>query len=91
MNNAQTPEAREKIRNYRLNKRHSTIVRQRIRVGEIVSRLHRHVAGKAEMTATQVQAAKLLLDKALSNAPADVNVSGEMNIHWPLAKSALDV
>ena len=37
--------------------------RERIKVGEIMARLNRHVIGECEMTTTQIAAAKLLLSK----------------------------
>lgn len=59
-----------------LNKRHSDMARARIRVSCILHRLQECVAGKVEMTPAQIQAAKLLLDKALSNAPTQVSGPG---------------
>lgn len=41
------------------------IVRQRIRVAMLINRLQNHVAGKLAMTATQVQAANILMRKIL--------------------------
>ena len=37
--------------------------RERIKIGEIMSRLNRHVMGDCEMTQTQIAAAKVLLSK----------------------------
>lgn len=45
--------------------KHTEITRERIRVGTIISRLHRHVKGELELTATQIRAAEILLKKAL--------------------------
>lgn len=47
--------------------------RQKVQVGVLADRLNKHVLGEIEMTATQVSAAKILIDKAVSNAPLDVN------------------
>lgn len=44
---------------------HSEQVRERIRAGWIVSRLHACVAGRIEMSAVQVRAAEVLLRKCL--------------------------
>ena len=50
----------------RLNPRHSDMVRQKIQASVIIDRLQKHVAGKIEMTATQVAAANSLLDRSLA-------------------------
>lgn len=60
----------------RLNPRHSEMVRAKIQVSQLVNRLTDHAFGRAEMTKTQVAAAKILLDKSLSNAPTITEVSG---------------
>ena len=60
----------------RLNPRHSDMVRTKIQASQLVNRLTSHAFGEVEMTPTQVQAAKILLDKALSNAPVVTEVSG---------------
>jgi hypothetical protein len=60
----------------RLNPRHSDMVRSKIQASQLVNRLTDHALGNVEMTATQVQAAKILLDKTLSNAPQQTEISG---------------
>lgn len=60
----------------RLNPRHSEMVRAKIQASQLVNRLTEHALGEAEMSATQVQAAKILLDKTLSNAPTVTTLSG---------------
>jgi hypothetical protein len=74
----------------RLNRMHQDSVREKIKVGMIIDRLEKCAAGEIELTATQVQSARILLDKTISNATTDVNLSGEMSVNWPLAKRALD-
>lgn len=44
--------------------------KERIRVGEILSRLVRHFEGKCEMSATQIAAAKLVLSKVVPDLRA---------------------
>jgi hypothetical protein len=63
---------------------HSEEVRARLRVGEIVSRLQRHVLGKLEppMTKEQIMAAKILLAKALPDLVA-IKHSGNVNVVRP--------
>jgi hypothetical protein len=60
----------------RLNPRHSEMVRAKIQASQLINRLTSHALGDAEMSATQVQAAKILLDKTLSNAPTVNEISG---------------
>lgn len=74
----------------RLNRRHQDLVREKIKVAMILSRLEKHVEGEVELSPTQVQSARILLDKTISNAASDVNVNGNLNISWPLPKSKLD-
>jgi hypothetical protein len=52
-------------RGVRLNPRHQDMVRQKIQASQIVNRLQNHVDGKVELSATQVQAARILLDRSL--------------------------
>jgi hypothetical protein len=52
---------------------HQEDVRRKIQVSHIINRLHRHIEGELELTPTQISAAKLLLDKAISNAPTEVS------------------
>ena len=47
--------------------------RQKVQVGVLADRLNKHALGEIEMTQTQISAAKILIDKAVSNAPQDVN------------------
>lgn len=66
----------------RLNPRHQDFVRQKIQADKIILSLNRHVNGEYEMSSTQIQAAKILLDKSISNAPQiiDSTISGTINI-----------
>ena len=60
----------------RLNPRHSDMVRSKIQASQLINRLSDHVLGEVELSSTQVQAAKILLDKVLSNAPQQTEISG---------------
>jgi hypothetical protein len=60
----------------RLNPRHSEMVRAKIQASQLINRLTAHALGESDMSATQVQAAKILLDKTLSNAPTITELSG---------------
>ena len=46
---------------------HDEDTRARIGVARIINRLEGHIHGEIELTATQISAAKILLDKALPN------------------------
>jgi len=76
----------------RLNRMHQDSVREKIRASMIIDRLEKCAAGEIELTPTQVQSAKILLDKSISNAPTitDNHHTGELQIAWPLPKSPLD-
>ena len=50
-------------------KHHQEDVRKKIQVIELVSRLQDHVNGTVDLSTSQIQAAKILLDKTVSNAP----------------------
>lgn len=58
----------------RLRKTHQDDVRTKIKIGNIIDRLEKHVAGEIELSSTQVASAKLLLDKTMSNAPTENTV-----------------
>lgn len=64
----------------RLNRLHQDSVRQKIQAQKIILSLQNHVDGKSELSSTQIQAAKILLDKSVSNAPTDVNLGGSITI-----------
>jgi len=63
-------------------KHHQEDVRKKIQVSAIFTRLTKHLNGEVELTPTQVQAARILLDKAVSNAPTDINsnMSGDLTL-----------
>lgn len=59
--------------------RHDDLTRERIQTSQLVNRLTNHVLGKAEMSATQVRAAEILLNKSLPNLQTiENNVSGNL-------------
>lgn len=57
--------------------------KERIRTSMLLNRLNDHALGEVEMSSTQVDAAKYLLNKIISNAPTDQNVNhaGEFVLH----------
>lgn len=60
----------------RMRKRHQDDVRKKIQASKLIGLLQEHVSGKREMTPTQVQSAKILLDKSVSNAPTELTGAG---------------
>lgn len=66
----------------RLRKTHQDDVRKKIQASQIINRLQNHIYGKVELTASQVAAARILLDKSVSNAPTDLNanVDGKLTV-----------
>ena len=53
----------------RIRAHHQEDVRRKIQAIKIVQRLQAHFDGEVELTASQIQTAKILLDKSISNAP----------------------
>lgn len=61
-----------------MNKLHQEDVRKKIQASQLINRLTGHVLGEVEMSATQVQAARILLGKTLPDLSAvqmDANVT----------------
>jgi hypothetical protein len=56
--------------------------RAKIKASMLINRLQDHADGSIEMTPTQVQACKILLDKTISNAPTEIagQVDGTLEI-----------
>ena len=54
----------------RLNPRHQEMVREKIRASQIVNRLENHIFGEVELSASQVQAASVLLRKCVPDLTA---------------------
>lgn len=79
----------------RVNKiRHDENTRAKIKVAELCNRFHRHFMGECELTPTQIQAGKILLDRALPVLQS-VDLSGEVTttskvIRTPQPQTNLD-
>ena len=54
----------------RLRKHHQDDVRAKIKVGNIIDRLEKHIAGEIELSPTQVTSARILLDKTVASLSA---------------------
>ncbi len=53
----------------RLRKTHQDDIREKIKVSQIINRLQDNLDGKIELNTGQIQSARILLDKTMSNAP----------------------
>lgn len=56
--------------------------KDRIKAGMMVGRLYKHVMGEIEMSATQVNAAKILLNKVLPDMKAIEQTSTQDVVHY---------
>lgn len=69
--------------------------REKIKTGVLMDRLEKHVVGKIELSATQVQAARILLGKTIPDMKAVEHSGGTTNethftLHLPGKASASD-
>lgn len=64
----------------RLNKRHQQSVRDLIDTQGLVKRLQNHARGETEMSKTQIQAAQILLNKTISNAPTEIDNHSHLDL-----------
>lgn len=64
----------------RLNPKNAESTRQKIQTTQLVKRLQGHALGEVEMTSTQIDAAKFLINKRMPNPPEqkDLRLSGEI-------------
>jgi len=63
----------------RLNPRNAESVRQRIKVGQLVDRVQKHALGETQMSKSELNAARFLINKRMPNPPEDTNVN--LNAH----------
>ena len=56
----------------RIRAHHQEDVRRKIQASQIINRLQDYFDGKIELSQGQIQSAKILLDKSVSNAPTEV-------------------
>ena len=61
---------------------HTEKAKARIKAGEILYRLQRHIMGKIELSATQISAAKILLGKVLPDLK-QTEYSGRIDLGKP--------
>lgn len=67
------------------------VVKQRIKVGLLVKRLEDHAHGLVEMSQSQVNAAKFLIERVVARAesPRQVDVTGHISLERLLVGAAL--
>jgi len=61
----------------RLNRRHQDMVREKIKVSQLINSLLKHINGEHELKATQVDAAKYLISQAIGTPASSTTVSGD--------------
>jgi hypothetical protein len=61
----------------RIDGMHSERVRQRIRISQLITRLQNHALGRkgVRMTDSQIKAAAIVINKAMSNPPEAMNLN----------------
>lgn len=66
----------------RLNNRHQEMVKAKIQASQLINRVQKHALGELELTPTQLDANKFLLNKIISNAPTEqyTEIAGELAI-----------
>jgi hypothetical protein len=64
----------------RLRTQHQEDVRAKIQTSQLINRLTDHALGEVELSATQVQAIKILLGKTLPDLSA-TELSGNIGVH----------
>jgi len=76
----------------RLNPRNAESTRQKIQTTQLVKRVQDHALGTLEMTPSQLDAAKFLINKRMPNPAEDknVNLQGNLSVRWPLPQTKLD-
>ena len=75
----------------RIRSHHQDDVRKKIQASQIINRLQDYFNGKIELTQGQIQSAKILLDKSVSNAPTELTGKDggpvEINATWLAGRS----
>ena len=78
-------------RGVRYTKFQTEACREKIRTSVIISRLQRHIAGKLDMSPTQVRCAEILLNKSLANLTATEITGDVASFVMRLPEPAADV
>lgn len=74
-----------------IGKLHQDDIRSKIQASQLVNRLHGHVVGELEMSATQIKAAEILLRKSVPDLAA-VTIDGNVGVTvtWPVAPPKIE-
>lgn len=71
---------------------HDANTRAKIQASQLINRLTKHVHGEIELSPTQIQAARILLDKSLPNLQAiDMDIDGGIEMHNTVSAKPMDV
>ena len=75
----------------RLRQTHQEEVKEKIQTSQLINRLNNHIDGTIELSNSQIDAIKFLINKRLSNAPTEIdqNITGELSITH-IARSIID-
>lgn len=60
----------------RINRRHQDMIREKIRVSQLINSLQNHVDGENDLKSTQVDAAKYLISQAIGTPSSGIELSG---------------
>lgn len=79
----------------RFDKEHDERTRLKIKTSQLINRLNNHALGEIEMTASQIRAAEILLNKTLPNlaamqVTADIQVSSHEQMLDQLETQVID-
>ena len=70
----------------RLRKTHQDDVRTKIKTSQLINRLNKHIDGEIELSASQVDSIKFLVNKTLSNAPQIIEQETHMTAEIEVAE-----
>lgn len=74
----------------RLNPRNAESTRQKIQTTQLVNRLQGHALGTVEMTSTQIDAAKFLINKRMPNPPEQKDIKLDASLTVEIVRFADD-
>lgn len=76
----------------RLNRLHQESVKQKIQTSQLINRLQKHALGEIELSDSQRDSIKFLINKTVSNPPTELNHGGQEDnpINIAIAKIQLE-
>lgn len=69
----------------RLNNRHQSMVREKIKASQLINRLQDHVLGEVELSNSQVRAATYLVNQAIGAPPQKLEHEGTVTLEQLVA------